>query len=735
MHGDYQSNSYTHQLSLTQINDWSDLGNTYKEELASLFRIILLDLRRSKSHSKVILRATKKLEDLSLKYPTCRSVIEQSPRRLSVQIHYPLRCESGLVFRIFRADISARAGQVVIHEESPIQMTVHALQRLMERLNPHREDQILEEIYSCMWLCLKWNKTAQRTQAETWPLLSKNGFFVTTANQNEGPAILVTYILNNHLSTKWKSVLDALQAIEKISPKYLNDELYIEGFIRAFPWLEKEHAPDALNSNPDLKSSIGAIDATTYRSGGRSSLEIDLSNTHKLHSNESEINKPSRTYKSGLNYKKEAPPFKVQTKFEGLVIKKGNSADLIISLNNGWIGKLTNHSRNLEKTFGVFCELHPGDRVDITVSRLLHFDDESAWLIHLDRTDLVEARWQITKETYKLGLEYYGEMLDATNGKSIIAFEKHVVGRLPFLQMIWLRERLKKSTIGKENRHPSTFKIVGYTDSNKSLLVEIPDFHAIQADALQVQNRIGDVKLARFKSRHKGTIYLTLDTGVIALLSERNCWDRPPESNANDIQVVIIGVCPETNQLHVGLPPPTNVHKAYYSRPLSKEDWKKFGTENHVSDVITAQITSTVSDGYMCALENGIVGKIHFKNLDWYSDLQRNKASVNLGDLISARIVKFDHGKKVYLERKTLISNPLLDGRMHVAIGENLTGVIATVTDYGYFVDLSIGITALLHKSGLSYRTSLQKSDTVSVEVIEIDRSNGRILLKLLTNY
>ena len=713
-------NGYTHQLSVSQLNEWSDLGRVYKDELTKLFGATLVDLRRSKSPAKVVSRAIKKLEMLSFKYPICRSLIEKSNRRLSIKIFYPSRSEFGLAFCSFHAEIAARSGQFTTDDASPIQMTVHALQRLMERLNPHRENLILDEIYSCMDFCVNWNQAAQTVGAQTWPLISKNGFFVTTASEDAGPAILITYLSNANLSAKWQSVIDALHHSERTRPTLLNDIQYIEGFIRSFPWLEKEHAPDVLSIREDGNPNTQTDDNIVETSGDTICNELEPDNIPNVDTGANVSTKPSRNYKSGLNYKTDKPPFKVQTQFKGLVIKKGASSELIISLNNGWIGKITNYSRNREKKIGLFQELQPGDDVDVTVSRLLHFEDESAWLIHLDRTELVEARWKTVKSTYQTGLEYIGNVLEGSNGKIIIAFEKDVVGRLPMTQMLWLSTERLRMEATEPRGLLTSFILLGYDDAQKSLLIEISRFSALYADALHFKHRVGDIKFARFIRQYESTIFLTLDTGSISILDVRNCWDRVVENEASEIQVVILSLCVDTGEIHVGLPPPPNIHKVNYFRSLSDEAWNQFVEITSVNDTIDVQITSTLIGAYLCTFDNGLVGKLYFKNLDWFPDLERNKRSVRLGDFITVRIIKLTLRNKIHLERKSLMPSPLLDGRVQLAIGTKHSGTVASTVDYGYFVELDVGMTALLHKSAVPNGISINKSDVVNVEVIDI---------------
>lgn len=88
-------------------------------------------------------------------------------------------------------------------------------------------------------------------------------------------------------------------------------------------------------------------------------------------------------------------------------------------------------------------------------------------------------------------------------------------------------------------------------------------------------------------------------------------------------------------------------------------------------------------------------------------------------------------GKIVIVSRKELIQKELWE---KIKVGEELTGKVSSVTNFGVFLDLG-GVEGLIHVSRLSHshidnpKNHFNKGDELKVKVIEVDQKNGKITL------
>jgi small subunit ribosomal protein S1 len=116
--------------------------------------------------------------------------------------------------------------------------------------------------------------------------------------------------------------------------------------------------------------------------------------------------------------------------------------------------------------------------------------------------------------------------------------------------------------------------------------------------------------------------------------------------------------------------------------------------------------------------------------------------SIHVGQVYAFRIREYkEDGKNLVVSRRALIEEEEQEQaeviRRTIVPGADLSGRVASVVDYGAFVDLGGGIQGLLHVSemGWSRMTKpaevVQPGDEITVKVLSVDDEKGRISLGL----
>ncbi|MCP3981163.1 MAG: S1 RNA-binding domain-containing protein [bacterium] len=114
----------------------------------------------------------------------------------------------------------------------------------------------------------------------------------------------------------------------------------------------------------------------------------------------------------------------------------------------------------------------------------------------------------------------------------------------------------------------------------------------------------------------------------------------------------------------------------------------------------------------------------------------------HVGSVYTFRIIEFkEGGKNVVLSRRSLLEEAererAAEVRKTIVPGAILPGRVASVRDYGAFVDLGGGIQGLLHVSEMGWsrvsnpRAVVQSGDEIDVKVLGVDDEKGRISLGL----
>ena len=99
--------------------------------------------------------------------------------------------------------------------------------------------------------------------------------------------------------------------------------------------------------------------------------------------------------------------------------------------------------------------------------------------------------------------------------------------------------------------------------------------------------------------------------------------------------------------------------------------------------------------------------------------------------------VKEINGNKIALSRKFDDENPWVDAADKFAVGKEVTGKVARMTDFGAFIELEEGIDALLHVSQISRDHIDKPSNVLSVgqevtaKIVDFDLDNKKISLSM----
>ncbi|MBX7219467.1 MAG: 30S ribosomal protein S1 [Blastocatellia bacterium] len=171
---------------------------------------------------------------------------------------------------------------------------------------------------------------------------------------------------------------------------------------------------------------------------------------------------------------------------------------------------------------------------------------------------------------------------------------------------------------------------------------------------------------------------------------------------------------------------------------LEEEVTKKKGQTLELLDddvIVTGQVKNITDYGVFVDL-GGIDGLLHITDISW-GRLQKPSDVFKVGDNIQVKVLKFDRDKgRVSLGFKQLQPDPwdTVNERYHK--GDVVRGQVASVTDYGAFIELEEGVEGLVHVSEMSWSKRIKHpskivapGQDVEAIILEVDQSNRRISL------
>ncbi len=164
---------------------------------------------------------------------------------------------------------------------------------------------------------------------------------------------------------------------------------------------------------------------------------------------------------------------------------------------------------------------------------------------------------------------------------------------------------------------------------------------------------------------------------------------------------------------------------------------RKDQTLQHIEEdiVVEGQIKNLTDYGAFVDL-GGVDGLLHVTDMSW-GRLQNPSELFRVGENIQVKVLKFDREReRVSLGYKQLLPDPWSSVEERFPIGTRITGRVASVADYGAFVELENGVEGLVHVSEMSWSKRVKHpskivnpGDTVEVEVLSVDPKARRISL------
>ncbi|MGN0131366.1 MAG: 30S ribosomal protein S1 [Lachnospiraceae bacterium] len=164
------------------------------------------------------------------------------------------------------------------------------------------------------------------------------------------------------------------------------------------------------------------------------------------------------------------------------------------------------------------------------------------------------------------------------------------------------------------------------------------------------------------------------------------------------------------------------------------EQQKELFEKIHIGDVVEGTVKNVTDFGAFIDL-GGADGLLHISEMSW-GRVENPKKVFKVGDTVKVLIKDID-GTKIALSLKFEDSNPWKDAASKYAVGNVVTGKVARMTDFGAFVELEVGVDALLHVSQISKdhiekpSDVLKVGDEVTAKIVDFNEADKKISLSM----
>ncbi len=151
-------------------------------------------------------------------------------------------------------------------------------------------------------------------------------------------------------------------------------------------------------------------------------------------------------------------------------------------------------------------------------------------------------------------------------------------------------------------------------------------------------------------------------------------------------------------------------------------------------DIVEGTVKNVTDFGVFIDL-GGADGLLHISEMSW-GRVENPKKVFKTGDTLSV-LIKEIKDTKVALSLKFDDANPWKDAQEKFAVGNEVTGRVARMTDFGAFIEIETGVDALLHVSQIS-KDHIEKpsdvlnvGDQVTAKIVDFNEADRKISLSI----
>ncbi len=194
---------------------------------------------------------------------------------------------------------------------------------------------------------------------------------------------------------------------------------------------------------------------------------------------------------------------------------------------------------------------------------------------------------------------------------------------------------------------------------------------------------------------------------------------------ADEVKVKILKYDREKERVSLGL------------KQVSPNPWDEAEYKFPVGVKVRGKIVSLKDYGAFVEIEDGIEGLIHVSEMSWTERVKHPSKVLAIGDEVECKVLEVDsRGKRISLGLKQLQDNPWDALELKFPVGSIVEGEVKSVTDFGVFADIGMGIDGLVHVSDIAWTKKFghpsekfKKADPIRAVVLGIDKASEKFSL------
>lgn len=170
-------------------------------------------------------------------------------------------------------------------------------------------------------------------------------------------------------------------------------------------------------------------------------------------------------------------------------------------------------------------------------------------------------------------------------------------------------------------------------------------------------------------------------------------------------------------------------------KQAQKDPWEEVNANFSAGDEVEGTVVRLTHFGAFVELSTGIDGLVHISEMSW-KRIGKPSDLVSVGDSVKVKIKDIDVIKRrISLSMREAKADPWDDIETKFGLGQEVEGTVEKVEDFGAFIDLGDGVTALLPRSEMDLssqntpQSAYRKGQVIKARVLNVEPERRRMAL------
>ncbi|MBK6910062.1 MAG: 30S ribosomal protein S1 [bacterium] len=384
---------------------------------------------------------------------------------------------------------------------------------------------------------------------------------------------------------------------------------------------------------------------------------------------------------------------------------------------------------------GSQIDVHPVRDFDALVGRDMEFRivklNDARKNIVVSRKIIIEESLKGVREKILADLQV-GDIMEGT-AKNITDFGVFVDlggvdGLLHITDLSWGRVGHPSEVVQLDQK--LTVKVLDYDRERQRISVGLKQLQPHPWDGVDDRYPVGAKVKGKVVSIARYGAFVELEKGLEGLvhISEMSWTQHVKHPSAmlsvgDEVEVVILNIDKEGRKISLGM------------KQVEADPWENLEQKYAPGSRHKGKVRDLVPFGAFVELEDGIDGLVHISDLSWTKRVRHPGEILQKGEDVEVVVLGFDRNeRRIALGLKQAQSNPWDEFESMYAVGSQTAGKVVRVMDKGVIVELPREVEGFVPASQLKRLTkgakqSVSVGDEITLEVIEFDRENKKIIL------